>query len=140
MRRKTIKKCATSLLVGGGAAMGATYDWTGGGTTDGWDIYQNWDCGAFCDPTSYPSTTDDDVIIEWNSDPGPPLADLIDIPANETIDSISIANGGSQGGPIFRGVGGTTTTTITGSSVIISGANSARTRVTVMDLARIKTN
>ncbi|RJP41439.1 MAG: hypothetical protein C4547_01680 [Phycisphaerales bacterium] len=131
MKRKTLKKTVMSLLAGGGAAAGATYDWTGGGANNRWDNHENWDCGAFCDPTSYPSTTDDDAIIEWN--------DTIDVPGDETVDSISIANDGSEGGPTFQGVG-ETTTTITGSSVIISGANSERTIVTATAAARIKTN
>ncbi len=133
MKRRTIKKCAMSLLAGGGAAMGATHEWTGGGT-HAWNDADDWDCGAFCGAAGYPTLSTDDAIIETNNV-------SIDVPGDETIDSISIANGGSSGhGPTFVGVGGTTVTTITGSSLIISGANSGRTVVKAMDLAQLKTN
>jgi len=138
MKTKTLKKSVLSLLAGGGAAMGTTYEWTGGGGQGhyNWDNYQNWDCGALCDPTSYPSTTNDDAIIEWNS-----MIDEseIHVLTNETIDDLTIANGGSEGGPIFKG-DGESTTTITCDTVTIGGANSARTIVKATYLARTKTN
>ncbi len=129
MNAKMIRCALAALMVLGAPALATLYEWTGAGANDEWDNYQNWDCGAACDPTSYPSTTNDDAIVD--------TTDTINL-TDETIDDLSIDNPGSNDGPTFDGQD--SELSLTCDTITISGGGSYYTEVTLTGEGIISTN
>jgi len=127
MNAKMIRCALAALMLLGAPAMATVYTWTGG--NGDWDDYTKWSCAPSCDPTSYPSTTDDDVVIN---------SAVTIVLTTETIDDLSIGNPGSNGGPTFTGDG--SVATLTCDTVSISGGASHYTLVTLQGKGVIETN
>ncbi|MCG3126983.1 MAG: hypothetical protein CHACPFDD_01839 [Phycisphaerae bacterium] len=56
---------ALTLALPSGAALAATFAWTGGGADDDWDTCANWTVTGI--PACYPSANGDDVSIGYNA-------------------------------------------------------------------------